>query len=86
MLRFGSDYCSFFQEIKSYGVKKPFASVLCLPVAEHHVANNLLSLHLLDGLKTSQVGRMSRRTETELRRVVKDKPGKGSFGSSRDKR
>ncbi len=31
--------CFFFQENKSYGVKKPFALILCLSATEHHVAN-----------------------------------------------
>jgi hypothetical protein len=31
--------CSFFQENKSYGVKKPFALILCLPATIHHIAN-----------------------------------------------
>jgi hypothetical protein len=31
--RVDSDYCSFFQENKSYDVKRPFALILCLPVA-----------------------------------------------------
>jgi hypothetical protein len=36
---FDADYCSFFQENKSYGIKKPFALILCLPIAKHHIAN-----------------------------------------------
>ncbi len=32
--------CSFFQEEKSYGVKKPFALILCLPATVHHVVNS----------------------------------------------
>jgi hypothetical protein len=31
--------CSFFQENKSYGVKKPFGLILCLPAIVHHVVN-----------------------------------------------
>ncbi len=31
--RVDSDYCFFFQENKSYDVKRPFALILCLPVA-----------------------------------------------------
>jgi hypothetical protein len=30
--------CPFFQENKTYGVKKSFALILCLPATVHHVA------------------------------------------------
>ncbi len=36
--------CSFFQENKSYGLKKPFALILCLPATVHHVANTIIDL------------------------------------------
>jgi hypothetical protein len=36
--------CFFFQENKSYDVKKPFALILCLPATLHHVANTNLTL------------------------------------------
>jgi hypothetical protein len=36
--------CSFFQENKSYGVKTPFALILCLPATVHHVANTIIDL------------------------------------------
>jgi hypothetical protein len=31
--------CSFFQENITYGVKKPFALILCLSATVHHVTN-----------------------------------------------
>jgi hypothetical protein len=38
--------CFFFQENKSYGVKKPFALILCQPAAVHHGANSSVSLQM----------------------------------------
>jgi hypothetical protein len=43
-----------FRENKSYGVKKPFALILCLHVAVHPVANNYI-LDLLGGLNPFQL-------------------------------
>jgi hypothetical protein len=36
--------CSFFQENKSYGLKKPFALILCLPATVYHVVNTIIDL------------------------------------------
>ncbi len=42
--------CSFFQENKSYGVKKnPFALILCLSGTVHNVANN--NFHIIKFFK-----------------------------------
>jgi hypothetical protein len=47
--------CSFFQENKSYGVKKPFALILCLPATVHHIANTDITTVLLNFLVINQI-------------------------------
>jgi hypothetical protein len=32
--------CFFFQENNSYGVKKPFALILCIPAASHRITSH----------------------------------------------
>jgi hypothetical protein len=80
---FDPNYCSFFQKNKSYGVKKPFALILCLlllNITSRTIYSPSLQ-HLPEESRTSQARMTSRRTGQG--RVVKDKPGKASFGSSR---